>query len=273
MAGINQNGHRLLFSSIIISLGSHIVLFTILCASPVMQTSGAKLRPNIINVDLVSVAQQPRTASSKNSTAVTKQVAPAPPPKKSTVTPYKKPVEKQTKWKSKKSLKKKTIKPDTLKKTAISRIKKKVEQTQSDPLSQALSRLQEKVAKEAPSRHAQPSPGSGTGSALTPQGVSSGALATQFEIYKAEIAYLIGKNWSFPPALAMGMKNLETHIGIRIMANGEVKKIWFEKESPNRNLNEQAYRAVMKSNPLPSLPEGIGVYHDLVLRFTESGLN
>jgi colicin import membrane protein len=58
---------------------------------------------------------------------------------------------------------------------------------------------------------------------------------------------------------------------IKILANGEIKEIRFEKRSGNRYLDESAYKALMKTNPLPPLPKGFKLY-EVGLIFTPKGL-
>ena len=52
----------------------------------------------------------------------------------------------------------------------------------------------------------------------------------------------------------------------------EVRGRWFKDRSGNSYLDDSAYRAVMKSNPLPPLPRGYNAY-TVALVFTPSGLN
>ena len=65
--------------------------------------------------------------------------------------------------------------------------------------------------------------------------------------------------------------DVEARLMIKIMANGEIRDIWFEKRSGNRYLDDSAYKAVMKSSPLPALPRGYQFY-TVLLGFTPSGL-
>ncbi len=91
--------------------------------------------------------------------------------------------------------------------------------------------------------------------------------------YQAEIAYRIRKNWVFPDQVAE-TPNLEAILVINILKDGKIEKIWFEKNSGNAYLDESAYKAIMKSNPLPPLPEEIGLNsYSIGFTFTPLGLN
>jgi len=93
------------------------------------------------------------------------------------------------------------------------------------------------------------------------------------DIYKAEIPYHIQNNWVFSERLAGGQTDLVAWLVIEIRPDGSIRDIWFEKRSGNRYFDEQAHKAVMKSDPLPPLPRGFTrPYFNVGLRFTPSGL-
>ncbi len=81
----------------------------------------------------------------------------------------------------------------------------------------------------------------------------------------------VNRNWAFSESMTHRRFNLEAVIVIRIMANGEITDIWFEKKSGDKYFDDSAYKAVIKSNPLPALPVGYGPYK-VGLRFTPSGM-
>ena len=91
------------------------------------------------------------------------------------------------------------------------------------------------------------------------------------EVYQAEVAVKMKRNWAFSSDLAGGAKGLEARLVIKIMPDGTITDVWYEKRSGNTYLDESAYKTVMKANPLPPLPEGYPHYH-LVLGFTPRGL-
>jgi len=81
----------------------------------------------------------------------------------------------------------------------------------------------------------------------------------------------VNKNWVFSENMTKRRFNLEAVIVIRIMPNGEITDIWFERKSGDKYFDDSAYKAVIKSNPLPALPFGYGPYK-VGLRFTPSGM-
>ena len=94
------------------------------------------------------------------------------------------------------------------------------------------------------------------------------------DIYMIEIQYRIQKNWSFNEQLAGGRTDLEAWPAIKIMPNGEIKDIWFDKRSGNSYFDEQAKKAILKSDPLPPLPKGYWrSYFEVGFHFTASGLS
>jgi len=64
-----------------------------------------------------------------------------------------------------------------------------------------------------------------------------------------------------------------TVLVIKIMPGGEISDIRFERNSGNRYLDDSAYRAIQKSNPLPPVPEQYDrAYYEVGLRFGTGGL-
>jgi len=175
----------------------------------------------------------------------------------------------------KESLKKKTFKPSKVVKSAITRIEKQVEDSRPNPVIEAINRLKSKVgSSEARDIGAK-------GEGLTGQRgtIPGGALTTGYlalkpiDIYKAEIPYHIEKNWAFSEQLTGGDTDLVAIVVIKIMQNGEINDIWFEKKSGDSYFDESAFKAVKKSDPLPELPkEYLKPYYNLGLIFTPSGL-
>ena len=88
---------------------------------------------------------------------------------------------------------------------------------------------------------------------------------------KISRSYHIKKNWVFSEQLAGKRTDLEVRLLIKILENGTIQDIWFEKRSGNGYLDESAYKAITKANPLPPLPKGIQLYN-VLLGFTPSGL-
>jgi TonB family protein len=74
--------------------------------------------------------------------------------------------------------------------------------------------------------------------------------------YYAEIWSRIRGQWSLPQEI-LPKGNVETVINARILRNGAVVGVDFEKRSGNRYFDESAVRAIKKASPLPPLPPWI----------------
>jgi len=239
-------------------------------------------KTSVINVSLVASPQ--KAAGAK--TAVKKAVT-APKPKtsqkketrKETAKVASKPVKKapevSTSGKPKVSLKKKTFKASKVKKSALKDIEKKVEKTSSERITSALDRLksrveEQEVEKRLETDDAPTQPAAGIGSEGTGEGGRVGEL---IDIYRVEIAYQIQKNWAFPEQLAGGRKDLQTLLVFKVMPNGEIRDLFFTDRSGNTHLDESAFRAIMKTNPVDPHPSGIiRPYVQMGLRFTPEGI-
>jgi colicin import membrane protein len=98
--------------------------------------------------------------------------------------------------------------------------------------------------------------------------------AKKIKEYQNYIALIIEKNWSYNEQLSKSAKSLETLIVFKVMPDGTIKDIIFEKESDDDYLNESAYKAIIKSNPVSPHPRGIAENFVLIpLKFTPSGIN
>jgi len=59
------------------------------------------------------------------------------------------------------------------------------------------------------------------------------------------------------PRDILSKENIETVIQARILRNGAISDIIFEKRSGNRYFDDSAMKAIKKASPLPPLPEWI----------------
>ncbi len=82
----------------------------------------------------------------------------------------------------------------------------------------------------------------------------------------------INKNWAFSDSLTTRRFNLEAVLVIKIMPDGEIADILFKKRSGDQYFDDSAYKAVVKSSPLPPLPKGYD-YYQVGLKFTPTGMN
>ena len=74
--------------------------------------------------------------------------------------------------------------------------------------------------------------------------------------YYAAIWSKIKGQWSLPRDI-LSKENIETVIQARILRNGAISDIIFEKRSGNRYFDDSAMKAIKKASPLPPLPEWI----------------
>jgi colicin import membrane protein len=193
--------------------------------------------------------------------------------------------------KIKTSLKKETFKSTQAIKSALNRIEKQVDETKpsaADQLSSALDRIKNKVEKEEASSGGsgskEPTPGKssggrgssglgGSGGGTGGTGGTGGFGIQPIDFYRSLIPNHIENNWVFNEQLVGGRTDLVSVIVIKIMKNGEITDIWFEKKSGNSYFDDSVYKAVKKSNPLPPLPrEYTQQYYELGLIFTPKGL-
>lgn len=165
----------------------------------------------------------------------------------------------------KRSLKKKTYRPDKVIAAATRQLKKAVKKTDdSRRLESALQRMQDTVDETGNKNPALFGAAEGTSGA-------AGGDARAIDLYNLELMYRIQQNWAFNPQLAGAGKDLEVRILIKVLKSGHIRDIWFETRSGNRLLDDSALKAVKKSNPLAPLPRGYESY-DVGLIFTPSGL-
>jgi len=269
------------------SVVGHLILLVLLVLAP-SQLPGRRLLPTVVNVNLVSLpppgvpsGDRAQTALRPETRTAKKKASSAKPPVAAAVKSV--PATTQTvsvaprKWKAKTSLKKKTFKPSKVVKSAIKKIEKETEASSQRSISAAISRLRDKVGQTEATGGAALKPakgvkgGTGAGPGAPGGGGVMGKLTPERLLYQHEISYHILKNWVFSEELAGKHTDLEAILKIKILANGEIKKIWFEKRSGNRYLDESAYKALMKTNPLPPLPKGFKLY-EVGLIFTPKGL-
>lgn len=98
--------------------------------------------------------------------------------------------------------------------------------------------------------------------------------AKRIKEYQNHIALIVEKNWSYNEQISKSTKSLETLIVFKVMPDGTIKDIVFEKESEDDYLNESAYKAIIKSNPVSPHPRDITEDFVLIpLKFTPSGIN
>ncbi len=256
-----------------------------------------RFAPGSINVSLVSLPGPPASAPAPTSKPAAKTVglpkpevknkakAPvieAPSPKPIAVAP--KPQKtvslapEKSKWKVKKSLKKKTLDRRKMIDQAVSGVQKKVEKSESDSVNQAIESLKKKVAQSEAStgqtgqttKAATATAGSGASGATGSGGKRTLEL---IDIYKIEVAFQVERHWAFSEQLAGDGRALQASLVFRVLPSGEVTDIRFTERSGNSYLDESAHKAIVKASPVLPHPEGVrALYVTVALRFTPQGI-
>jgi colicin import membrane protein len=178
----------------------------------------------------------------------------------------------------KKSLKKKTQDRQKMIDQALTKVKKKVEKSETDSVSQALDRLKKKVEQTESSRVQAGSTGqaaAGAGGGGVPGTTGSGGQRRLelIDLYKIEVAFQVERNWAFSQQLAGEGQTLQVSLVFKVMSGGEIADIRFTERSGNSYLDESAYRAIVKANPVSPHPTGIRTpYVMMGVRFTPEGI-
>lgn len=286
---LRGDGQMPLVKPLAVSLVCHLAFLLIFMATPGLRLNKTQAR-SVINVSMVSFKNTTPQAAGKpvvtqkkpkvEKPAVVKKTS-APPVLKKTAKVVDKPTPKP-----KTSLKKKTFKSTQVVKSAIKQLEEKVAaesdtQTQAaepEALKSALERLRQEVGK------AETNPSQESAKRAESSGAKSGAksgainedgrkTAEKIDLYRLEIAFQIQKNWAFNEQLAGGDRSLVAAIVFKVMPDGEIRDIFFTDRSGNAYLDESAYKAIIKSNPVDRHPDGlIQPYVVMAIRFTPQGI-
>jgi colicin import membrane protein len=272
-----------------ISIFLHLILIGTLMVMPKI-TSHPRFAAGVVNVSLVSLpAKAPAAGSGNQPVAQPKPeikkpakeaVSEIPPPPKTAPVLHKtaEEVSLAPKPKAKTSLKKETLDSAKVIEHAVDRIQKKVDDSEAESVKTAIERLKKKVEETETADPQRYQLGKGNGGVgeqgIAEAGAGGGPQVIEaIKIYQAEIQYQIQKNWAFSQQLGGNIIDVETVLAIKILRNGEIEDIWFDKKSGNAYLDDSAYKAIVKSNPLPPLPrEYSGPYYEIGLIFGPKGL-
>ncbi len=267
---------RSFFLMLGISALGHLLLLGVFHMVPSSFDRPFRAGPRAINVDLVSLpapgtpqptAPAPAPApppKPKPEAAKPEPVPPPPPPQvkkeQISVAPQKK------KPKVVRSLKKKTAPP---KKTTAKVVRptppapKETKPRRTQQVTSAIEAMRQKVAGQEKARAAPGAGGSGAGA----------GTMDRIRNYKIDVSLSVGQNFAFPQQLARSSKDLATLIKFRVLPNGEITDVKIHQTSGNNQLDEAAYRAVLKSNPVRPHPEGVTrPYIEVGLRCTPTGV-
>jgi colicin import membrane protein len=137
----------------------------------------------------------------------------------------------------------------------------------------AIETIKKKVAS-TPTAPAAPAPPAATTAKGNQPVASSGhpELNMQMKVYYSVVWSMIKENWALPEGI-LNDSNLETVIEAKILKNGSVANLTFEKQSGNRYFDESALKAIKKVGKFPPLPEWLNKpYIDVGIRFHSSEL-
>jgi len=266
-----------------ISTALHILLFSAFVIMP-GRLSNRKILPSVIDVNLVSVSEKIYDSEmddhkGKKTGVVEPDQTVSKKSKKEFKTTSKKDIKAQDnaktakkKKKIKRSLKKRTFKSSKVVKSAIERLGKKVEHDRPDSVIKAIESLKKEAEKGglvSNKKKGRQAMGSLENNARS----GSNKLAEIIDNYRVEIAYQIQKNWAFSESIAGNHSDLTAELAFKVMPDGRIKDIWFDKRSGNKYLDESALKAVIKSNPVRPHPKGVELPVVIVgLRFGPKGL-
>lgn len=282
-----NNGTPTYWPQLLISFLGHVLLFVVVIYSPDIRPQ-KKMLPAVIDVSMVTLKDASSSEKAAPETKAPKKKETAKPPEKKTETSAPKPPPepkpepevstakpKPKPAKSKASLKRKTFKPKQVVKRAIKKIEKDVAKSKADAKSKALDRLRKMVKKDEASRGTAPTTGAATAksSGGGKEGASGRRRAELIDMYRIEIAYRIQENWAYSEQLAGDVSKVKASIVFKVLPSGEIIDIFYVDRSGNAFLDESAYKAIVKSNPVDPHPKGIIEPYVVVgLNFTPEGV-
>jgi colicin import membrane protein len=282
-----NNGIRSYWLPYVASFFGHVLLFAVVIYSPDLHPK-RDFMPSVIDVSMVTLkAASPAENAAPEAKAPEKKAEAKPPEKKVETSVPKAPPEpkpepevstakpKPQPAKHKSSLKRKTFKPNRVVKRAVKKIEKDVAKSSSDVKSKALERLRKQVKSEEASRTTAPTLGS-----AAPQsegggqkGATGRRRAELIDMYRIEIAYQVQEHWAFSEQLAGNVGKIKASLVFKVLPSGEIIDIFFVDRSGNAYLDDSAYKAIVKANPVDPHPKGIIEPYVMVgLNFTPEGV-
>jgi len=184
----------------------------------------------------------------------------------------------QQKPKVKRSLKKKTQNRQKMINQALSGVQRNIEQSQADSVRQAIDRLKKKVAQTEAAAPPTGQTANGiageAGNGIPGAAGSGGKRALEItDLYKIEVAFQVERHWAFSQQVAGDSRAQQASLVFRVLPGGEITDIRFTQKSGNSYLDDSAYKAIVKANPVSPHPAGIRMpYVTVALRFTPEGL-
>jgi len=100
----------------------------------------------------------------------------------------------------------------------------------------------------------------------------SAEMTMKMKVYYSIVWSKIKAQWALPEGI-LPKDNFVAVIGVKVLRNGTVADLDFEKKSGNTYFDESAMKAIKKASPLPALPDWIkGSNIELGIRFHSSEL-
>jgi TonB family protein len=227
----------------------HLIVFIIILFVPGSIPQGRNITGIVYEVDLVEMPssilknQESGTVVKEKGTAIVEKDSQArrisEPMKEST------PISVAKKSVEKKSTTVKKLSSSQLIDNAISKIEKKVITEEENHVDKAISKLEKKVGKNDDQ-------GSAGGWSLN--GIT-------IRIYQMEVETRIKGNWSFPVEV-LNRKDIEATVIIKVSQDGTILNYQFKDSSSDAKFDESVLKAIEKSDPLPTFPEGYRKNYD-----------
>ena len=274
----------------LISLTGHLLLFGLILLNPQWSSRSDTFMPSVIDVQMIDLTDAGKASSEKMTSTEKAPVKesrpeskPEPREEASVATPPPSPVkpevsvaEAKPSPKKKVALKYQTFKSKTVIKNALENLENRVEKEPPRALEDTIKRLKEEVA-EKEKTHSTSSVSEVDANAPSKSGAFARGSKQEIElidIYQAEIAMQIQKNWAFSEGLADRSKNLVASLIFQILPDGRITDIFFVDRSGNQYLDDSAMKAIMKSSPVKPFPKKLDrTSVEMGLRFTPEGVN
>jgi colicin import membrane protein len=167
-----------------------------------------------------------------------------------------------------------TVKPAELIDRAVSRIERKLESSREDPaamISDAVTRIQreveEKKKEESVISDAITRLGAGNSGPVTEGNSRTDGFGTSIRdrLYEIHVRDHISRNWTYPAALDSVSDNLEAEVVVQVRSEGSIESYRLRRSSSNQLFDQSVLKAVERSDPLPSLPEGYGKKREVII--------
>jgi len=134
--------------------------------------------------------------------------------------------------------------------------KAEVLKKQSPSVERALDEIRNKVQAAPKTLPATGNQAVQTDTKQSDQAAGQADTSQRLDSYYAEIWAKVRGQWSMPQGI-LPQGNIETVINAKILRNGTVVDVSFERKSGNRYFDDSAIRALKKASPLPQLPSWV----------------